>query len=316
MNSDFQTYLIRSLLSEGKIRYETVEKTSEGMKPHLIEREGPTGLIVTTTASSLHKENETRMFSATVTDTQEQTRRIMAALADEAGRREPDMSPWRALQEWLESAERRVTIPYASRLAASVPPIAVRLRRDFKAVLNLIRAHALLHQATRERNAEGRVVAAIDDYARVREIVADLLGEGVEAAVPPTVRETVAALKALHAEEGEPATITDLAKELRLDKSAAWRRVRSAMDRGYVKNLEDRKGLPARLVPGDPLPRDIEVLPSPERLRGCTVAGVHEAVNENNISEDGLREGETNTLRTSSETTATVQPQQREVFAL
>ncbi len=29
MNSDFQTYLIRSLLSEGKVRYETVEKTSE-----------------------------------------------------------------------------------------------------------------------------------------------------------------------------------------------------------------------------------------------------------------------------------------------
>jgi hypothetical protein len=53
MNSDFQTYLIRSLLSEGRFCYETVEKTSEGMKPRLIEREGPTGLIVTTTAVML-----------------------------------------------------------------------------------------------------------------------------------------------------------------------------------------------------------------------------------------------------------------------
>jgi len=43
MNSDFQTYLIRSLLSEGKVRYETVEKTSEGMKPRLIEKGGPHG---------------------------------------------------------------------------------------------------------------------------------------------------------------------------------------------------------------------------------------------------------------------------------
>ena len=41
MNSDFQTYLIRSLLSEGKVRYETVEKTSKGMKPRLIERAAP-----------------------------------------------------------------------------------------------------------------------------------------------------------------------------------------------------------------------------------------------------------------------------------
>jgi hypothetical protein len=41
MNGDFQTYLIRSLLSEGRLRYETIEKTSEGLKPRLIEREGP-----------------------------------------------------------------------------------------------------------------------------------------------------------------------------------------------------------------------------------------------------------------------------------
>ena len=41
MTGDFGTYLIRTLLSEGCIRYETVEKTGEGLKPRLIEREGP-----------------------------------------------------------------------------------------------------------------------------------------------------------------------------------------------------------------------------------------------------------------------------------
>jgi hypothetical protein len=65
MSGEFATYLMRSLLSEGRVRYETVEKTSEGMKPRLIEREGPTGLIVTTTAVKLHPENETRMLSLT-----------------------------------------------------------------------------------------------------------------------------------------------------------------------------------------------------------------------------------------------------------
>ena len=59
---DFATYLMRSLLSEGHVRYETVEKTKDGLKARLIEREGPTGLIVTTTAVNLHPENETRMF--------------------------------------------------------------------------------------------------------------------------------------------------------------------------------------------------------------------------------------------------------------
>ena len=175
MSGEFATYLMRSLLSEGRVRYETVEKTSEGMKPRLIEREGPTGLIVTTTAVKLHPENETRLLSLTVTDTQDQTRAVMAALAEEAGEAGPNFEPWHALQVWLEGAEHRVSIPYAKILADLIPPVAVRLRRDFGALLNLIRAHALLHQATRERDAEGRIVATIEDYAAVRELVVDLV---------------------------------------------------------------------------------------------------------------------------------------------
>jgi hypothetical protein len=82
MASDFATYLIRSLLSEGRLRYETVEKTRDGLVPKLIEREGPTGLIVTTTSVRLHPENETRMLSLTVSDTREQTAAVFRALAN------------------------------------------------------------------------------------------------------------------------------------------------------------------------------------------------------------------------------------------
>jgi hypothetical protein len=158
MDSDLTSYFVRSLLSEGRLRYETVEKTSEGMKPRLIEREGPTGLIVTTTAVKLHPENETRLLSVTVSDTQQQTRAVMAALAEGPGE-EPNVKAWHALQRWLGCSERRVSIPYARDLAALIPPVAVRLRRDFGALLNLIRAHAILHQASRERDAEGRIIA-------------------------------------------------------------------------------------------------------------------------------------------------------------
>jgi urease gamma subunit len=316
MEGDMQTYLIRSLLSGGRIRYEVVEKTSEGMRPRLIEREGPTGLLVTTTAPRLHPENETRLLSLTVTDTQEQTRGVLAALAEENRAAGPDLEGWRALQGWLETQDNRVTVPYSSCLANLVPPIAVRLRRDFGALLNLIRAHAVLHRSTRETDQDGRVVATVEDYARVRELVADLVSEGVEAAVPPIVRETVSALNALHAEEGAPVMITEIAKKLKLDKSSAWRRVRIAMERGYAKNLEDRKGRPARLVPGAPLPADVEILPAPERLSGCTVAGVQEGVNHKHILDDGTEEDERNPQRTPFQTTTTAQLQRRGVFAL
>jgi hypothetical protein len=290
MESEFQTYLIRSLLSEGRVRYETVEKTSEGMKPRLIERAGPTGLIVTTTRTRLHPENETRLISLTVTDTQEQTRDIMAALASETERERPYMEAWHALQAWLEGAERRVTIPYANELAGSIPPVAVRLRRDFGAVLNLIKAHALLHQASRERSGDGRIVATIGDYAAVRKLVAELISEGIEATVPAAVRETVEKVSELYSDESEAVTVAELARELKLDKSATSRRVRSATDRGYLKNLEDRKGRPARIVPGDPLPDDLEILPQPDSLDAgedrCSVAVNQEGVHTNTFSED------------------------------
>ncbi len=268
LGGGFATYLVRSLLSEGRLRYETVEKIGGELVPRLIEREGPTGLIVTTTAARLHPENETRMVSLSVTDTQEQTRNILAALAKEAEEEKPDLEEWHALQEWLETAEHRVTIPYAENLAAKVPPVAVRLRRDFGAVLNLIRAHAILHQATRERDAKGQIVANLDDYAAVRELVAAQVAEGLQATVPKEVRQTVEAVQAMEAEGLGPITFARLGERLKLDKSSAKRRADVAMDLGYLENLEDHTGRPANLRPGDPMPEDVQVLPVVEELRG------------------------------------------------
>lgn len=270
MEGDMQTFLIRTLLSEGKLRYLTLEKGSEGIKPRLIEREGPTGLIVTTTATRLHPENETRLISLTVADTRDQTRGILAALAEEVTV-EPDRGPWLALQTWLETAEHRVTVPYARALAGMVPPVAVRLRRDFGAVLNLIRAHAVLHQAGRERDDRGRIAATPDDYAKVRGLVADLVSEGVGATVPPIVRETVAAVARL-LDEGDQHSVTsrEVGEELELEKGTVSRRVRLALDAGYLKNLEDRRGRPAQLVLGDDMPEDLRILPTVEDLeREC-----------------------------------------------
>ena len=86
-----------------------------------------------------------------LTDTPDQTRAVLTRLADDDAA-EPDLARWHDLQVWLESGEHEVSIPYAKPLAELVPPVAVRLRRDFCSVLSLIRSHALLHQATRERD--------------------------------------------------------------------------------------------------------------------------------------------------------------------
>lgn len=272
LQGEFASYLVRSLLSEGRIRYETVDKTGEGLKARLIEREGPTGLIVTTTAVSLHSENETRLLSITVTDTPEQTKRVLLAIAKDGRHQAPDLGPWRALQTWLEGAEHRVSVPYSEALARLTPPVAIRLRRDFGALLNLVRAHALLHQESRSRDADGRVVATLEDYAVVRELLADLVTEGVGSTVSATTRETVEAVQQLLQAGKSEATVMQVATALRVDKSVASRRVQVATQGGYLRNLENKRGRPARLVIGDPLPEQTVILPNPEQLRSCTVA--------------------------------------------
>ena len=263
-------YILRSLLSEGCIRYTTVEKTAEGMRPKVIERPGPTGLITTTTSATLHPENETRMLSVVVRDDPQQTRGIMAALADAAnghGGDAPDLEQWRALQTWLELAGTRdVVIPYAPKLAELANPKAVRLRRDFGALLNLIRAHAILHQATRERDAQGRIVATLQDYRAVYDLVIDILNEGVQATVSASVRETVNAVAELQAQGDGTVSLAQLAARLGLDKSATSRRVRVACDLGYLVNLEDRRGRPAKLTVGEPMPDEKPVIPHPDAL--------------------------------------------------
>jgi hypothetical protein len=273
-DDDMTSYFVRSLLSEGKIEYDVTERTKAGQfKTRRITKTGPTNLVFTTTKTSVHAENETRILSLNTDDGSAQTKGVFAALADET-ERTVDLGRWRAFQSWIQRAERRVSIPYANALAAAVPPIAIRLRRDFGQLLALIRAHAILHQQNRERNERDWIVATLEDYSAVRELVAPVIAEGVGATVSAAIRDTVAVLRA--AAEGTAGTSTaDVARALKIDKSNASRRLHRAAAGDYARNLEDKRGRPARWVTGEPLPETVDVLPAPSELADrCAVAPV------------------------------------------
>ena len=277
MTGDIANYLMRSLLSEGRIRYEVVEKTRDGLRPRVIEKDGPTGLIVTTTATRLHPENETRLLSLAVKDTPEQTAAVMLALArDQRTDAAVGYARWHAYQQWLAAGECRVVVPFASRLAQLIQPVAVRLRRDFGLLLQLIRAHTLLHREHRPQDCDGRIIALPADYAAVHNLVADQFAEGVATMVKQTTRDTVDAVKRLAKLE---VTVTEIAKELKLDTSAASRRVSEARSSGYLVNNETGKGRPARIALGDPMPTELEILPHPDQLADCCrVAPLQEGI--------------------------------------
>ena len=169
-------YLVRTLLSEGRLDYKVVECDCDGHRSvREISRKGPVGLITTTTRIAVHPENETRLLSIPINDSNEQTRAVFRSIAAQPGE-EVDFDLWHNLQKYLATTNHSVFIPFAPLLAEMIPDSAIRLRRDFGQLLNLMRAHALLHRASRKEDAAGRIVARLDDYVVVRGLAEDLMG--------------------------------------------------------------------------------------------------------------------------------------------
>jgi hypothetical protein len=262
--------MLRTLLSEGRVIHGTVEGEKK-RKARRIEKEGPTGLVVTTTEGFVDAEMETRCLSLSTDDTPEQTRRVYAVFADleEESASPVDFESWQNLQAWIAAhGETRVLIPFVRALSELMPVGATRLRRDFVSLLCLVRAHAILYQAQRERDAGGRIVATVEgDYAHVRALVGELIAEGVEASVPAKTRETIEVVRLL-IDEGQthpsPKAISD---GLEVGRSATYDRIRDALRRGYLVNEAGKNERGMRLALGAELPAAGEdFLPSPAEI--------------------------------------------------
>jgi hypothetical protein len=260
---DTAEYFLRTLLSEGRIDHETLVAG----KPKRLTAEGPIGLIQTTTADSLNFENETRMLSVTISDGPGLTKEIMRMQARAKGQPACAVpAEWPTLSAWLAINPPNVIIPYSESLSELIPPVAVRLRRDFPIVLSLIESHALLHQKSRTRDSKNRVVATFEDYEQVRRLVGYLISVGVETSVSTTVRRTVEAVAALGG-SSRSVSVTQLAKKLGIVTSNASRRAVTAVKQGYLRKIEHGKGNSVDLRLDRPMPSDSPVLPTTKSLR-------------------------------------------------
>src|SRR5262249_15452627 len=161
------SYLVRTLISEGQIRHQTVESTPQGLVGREIVKEGPTNFITTTTLPELHAENETRIWTILVDDSPGTTRGVLAVQAQKAlgSFRPPDVGNLRCAFEWLkEAGAKEAVVPFAEILAVAMPDRPLRIRRDFLRLLQLVKVCALLHQGQRKLDDKGRVVADLADY--------------------------------------------------------------------------------------------------------------------------------------------------------
>jgi hypothetical protein len=261
---------LRTLLSEGHFEYGSVDTTTGRPVSFKVRKEGPTGLIVTTTQTSVHPELETRLLSTRTDDTPMQTRRIFRALAELEHKGSTfDYQPWHDLQRWIEAQNNRVEIPFIGEFAELMPATAVRTRRDFTTVMSLVRAHAILHQANRKRGRDGRILATLDDYEQVRQLIEPMIAEGSDAHVPEALIEVVDKVDDLYRVSGSPVTTAQLLQHLKIGKGALLDRIKRAVASGYLTDLRPagKYNAPWQVAPGEAVPEAKPFLPTPEGLR-------------------------------------------------
>jgi hypothetical protein len=236
-------------------------------------KNGPVSFLVTTTKHKLNVENETRMLSFEVDDSSEQTAAVLKKVAEVEGFNiKPDGAAcvsWRDYQRWLANGNCNVMIPYATALAQLLPPTAVRLRRDISQILLAIKSHALLHREHRIVDESEDIIASLEDYAAVKDLMSDIIAETSGSRISASVMETVAAVRKVQTmARAGGVTAQEVGKVLKLDKSAARRRLLSAQELGLVRNLETRKVQPADWRAAEMVEHDNtqELMPSVEQL--------------------------------------------------
>jgi hypothetical protein len=178
--SEDANYSIRIMQSDGRLEYEATEKVPDGSMKNVVYRtEGPTVIVQTTTENHLHPENETRVFPIYIDESEEQTGRIVESiLKDAAGHGVGGTERERIRERWhdairLLEPELEVVLPYAERI--EIPTSPIRIRRDARRLIDVVRVIAWLHQHGRARDEFGRVVATEEDFHLALRLVSESL---------------------------------------------------------------------------------------------------------------------------------------------
>lgn len=178
-------YAIRTLVSEGQIKYQTTAWVDK--KPVTIIKKiaGPTSLVTTTIKGKLEDQLDDRMITVHPNTSAMQTKDIIERTAETAsggGMMVDDkmIQAYQYFHDSLISAD--VVVPYAGGIAAFVSQngsLPISARRSFKRVLSAIKTMTLLYQKQRSRDEQGRYIADISDYAIVYQLMEESFAESL-----------------------------------------------------------------------------------------------------------------------------------------
>ena len=274
--------LLRSLLSENKIHYQTVVNDANNkFTTQQASMEGPVALFMTTTEKSIHPEDENRMISLTVDESFGHRRNVLrekGRVFNQGRGKLIDLSEFHAISAEYTDKIKEVYIPFVDALADKVNLESQQILRDFDKILSLIETHALLHQEERDITSDKKVVATLSDYEVIWDLIEPVLETTSKKQITNDIKKLVQVIKE-HTEcdldilnlkikdlDKFNTSNSFLAEKLGMHESATSRLCKKAKDLGLITNHE-KNGNPAFYsVFRDPMMMD-RVLPHPKELQ-------------------------------------------------
>ncbi|WHS95359.1 hypothetical protein VPK21_005558 [Sinorhizobium kummerowiae] len=262
---------LRQLMTEGKLDYLTVQKTSTGMKGEKLPTvEGPISFMMATTANHIHHEDQSRMLTLNLDENPD---RIREALRNKAiGRSKAevklDLEPWYELHNYIADKKMNIIIPYAEEIVDYIDVESLKIQRDFPKLLSTIKACALVHFSHREQDGDGNILANEQDYKTAYELLNEPISHGLEKSVRLGVVEVVEAVQHM-AKTGMTAdgvSQSQLAEHMKKDRSVVGRNIHAAVNQGYLTNENPGQGREAKVKLGSRKLPTGNALPSPEEL--------------------------------------------------
>lgn len=223
-------YSIRTVVSEGEISIFLPIKNDSTNDFETTEKRIPAkGMVYveTTTKDQVHDENQTRVFDLYMDESEKQTKLVLMAEAQAIDKKkvEKDARIWQCAQNLLKPFE--VHISYAQELAKVFPKKKIRVRRDFKRFLSLIKSHALLYQYQRERK-ENKIIATIEDLKAVLPLADKILMQSFKE-ISPKQEKVLEIIKENFSDEGF--SLKQLHEKI--EKELSYKTVRN-----YLKTFE------------------------------------------------------------------------------
>lgn len=241
--------MLRVLLSEGQLTHKSVVRNPETgqFETQTYTVTGPTNLLTSTTRPNLDPEIATRLIDRWSDTTSAHLKQVMEMLGKKATgdfADGPERDAWHAFARWVRFGPHVVVVPFAPVVAATFSTSGgSRAFRDFNNVMSLVQASALIHRLQRKVDAEGRLMATVEDYALAHRILGDRIDELSGERVPDVVKDKFALLRAaINAKKsftpngvGWEANYRDIAAVLQCGKSVVGKELHRMENNGLIR---------------------------------------------------------------------------------